>query len=322
MYDNYDDDEDSIVSMTDFLAGPKDANAPGVTPSSSRTTPRVVPIVIPTSGPQLYEYRRAQWLQPTSSGVVAASASASGSEDMRVSKSHARLEAIVNQQGVEEDEGIWKQYLSAVHESLVGGKRLKKGIKLNLAVKILRAGWLRDGTWDTAAAASFTPTPSNGPSTTSSGTAVSPQPPHSSGLATPQIPREYRRGGLRALITRTLSPWDSRSSNTTPTTSTTSTYTASSTTYAKSAPSTNYSQSTIKVSAQANNRMKSSSTLSKVLPFGLKSVRRMLGGRPPDDIVVPDGREITGILDMMHEAPFPYKAMQSSHQRNRSASVF
>ena len=59
--------------------------------------------------------------------------------DPKVVKSHGRLEAIISQEGVEEDDGVWKQYLSGVHESLVGGKRLKKGIKLNLAVSRLVA---------------------------------------------------------------------------------------------------------------------------------------------------------------------------------------
>ncbi|KAG8846166.1 hypothetical protein FRB96_002065 [Tulasnella sp. 330] len=307
MYDDYEDDEESIVSMTDFLAGPKDGKAAaGAIPS--------VPIRIPTSGQALYEYRRAQWLRPTSSRVAAVGSITL--EDERVSRSHARLEAIVNQQGVEEDDGVWRQYLSAVHESLVGGKRLKKGIKLNIAVKILKAGWLRDGTWDTAAAASFG-APSNGPSTASSGTAVDP-PPRLSDVITPLIPTREPQRGLRALIAKKMTPWDMRS-----TTTTTNTPTASTSAFTiKSAPSMAWSQSTLKLSTPQN-RPRAKSAISKVLPSFAMNVRKMFGQSPAEDEAAVDGREVTGMLDMMDEAPFPYRAQQkTSHSRNRSASVF
>jgi len=105
-------------------------------------------------GPSFYEARRAQWLMPTPEGAAAAASIDADAQDSR-----RKLEIVMEQPGAEEDEMLWRQYLHAVHEGLIGGKRFKKGVGLGIAVKILRAGWLRDGTWDTASAASLSTGP-------------------------------------------------------------------------------------------------------------------------------------------------------------------
>ena len=91
-----------------------------------------------------------------------------------------RLGEVLSRPHVIEDEDIWEDYLKSIHSKLLGGSRLKKGMSLahavssdrlpvafhpalialfmtllthfsapyfNSQVKILHAGWLRDGTW-------------------------------------------------------------------------------------------------------------------------------------------------------------------------------
>ncbi|KLT40934.1 hypothetical protein CC85DRAFT_329495 [Cutaneotrichosporon oleaginosum] len=41
----------------------------------------------------------------------------------------------------------WHGGVSSVHRSLTGSKRLSKGLRLGLVIRILRAGWIKDGTW-------------------------------------------------------------------------------------------------------------------------------------------------------------------------------
>ncbi|KAG8921521.1 hypothetical protein FRC00_008533, partial [Tulasnella sp. 408] len=188
------------------------------TPSSSSAEPPPVP----TLGPDYYELRRQEWLRPATPSASAGAASndaqsttsssSSGTVEKRKNKveddsSRARLESLLSVPGAEEDDELWKAYLHTVHDGLVGGKRFKKGIKLAVAVKILKAGWLRDGTWDTAAAASMNSIPTTstitaaGPSTgiaqATSPTASSRR--HSS-ITTPSTGLSASRG-LRALLT-------------------------------------------------------------------------------------------------------------------------
>lgn len=41
----------------------------------------------------------------------------------------------------------WNGGLGGVHRNLTGSKRLARGLRLGLVIRILRAGWVRDGTW-------------------------------------------------------------------------------------------------------------------------------------------------------------------------------
>ncbi|KAG8918949.1 hypothetical protein FRC01_001559, partial [Tulasnella sp. 417] len=188
------------------------------TPSSSS----VEPPPVPSLGPDYYELRRQQWLRPVTPSPPAdanasndaqsttSSSSSSGTVAKKnkggIDSSRVRLESLLSAPGAEEDDELWRTYLHTVHDGLVGGKRFKKGIKLAVAVKILKAGWLRDGTWDTAAAASMNsiPTssvtaagPSNAVAQAASPTGSSRR--HSS-ISTPTTGISASRG-LRALLT-------------------------------------------------------------------------------------------------------------------------
>ncbi|KLO08435.1 hypothetical protein SCHPADRAFT_835333 [Schizopora paradoxa] len=63
------------------------------------------------------------------------------------SPSRIKLEALLNQPGAVESEEVWKAGLKNVWKGLVGGNQLRKRLPLSIVLKILQAGWLRDGTW-------------------------------------------------------------------------------------------------------------------------------------------------------------------------------
>jgi len=92
-------------------------------------------------GPAFYDRRRWRWIS-------------SGSRDTPVVEDRERpsialekLEQVLKRPGVLEDDDIWDRYLKTVHSKLVGGTTVRKGMSLSYAIKILQAGWLRDGTW-------------------------------------------------------------------------------------------------------------------------------------------------------------------------------
>lgn len=60
----------------------------------------------------------------------------------------ARLELLLQRPGVEELDSTWRDAgLEVVWRMFNQGKVLKEGMKLGVLVKILRASWIRDGTW-------------------------------------------------------------------------------------------------------------------------------------------------------------------------------
>ncbi|KAF8607795.1 hypothetical protein BDV93DRAFT_603570 [Ceratobasidium sp. AG-I] len=95
----------------------------------------------PTSGPAFFELRRKQWrnAQPKEG--------TSASNPARDSTSHARLETVVTSPGYEYNDSVWNTYLKSVNERLKGGVTLRKPLPLWIVIRVLRAGWMRDGTW-------------------------------------------------------------------------------------------------------------------------------------------------------------------------------
>ncbi|KAI5451879.1 hypothetical protein NCC49_001181 [Naganishia albida] len=64
-----------------------------------------------------------------------------------------RLEALLAEPGAEESEKLWRQGgLEAVWRMLTGSKTLKQPMRLGLVIRILKAGWIRDGTWPSSLA--------------------------------------------------------------------------------------------------------------------------------------------------------------------------
>ncbi|KAF8759591.1 20S proteasome subunit beta 3 [Rhizoctonia solani] len=127
----------SDVSDTSLQA----PNDPIQAPFSGQTGSSTEPIS-PTSGPEFFELRRRQWLaaQPSTT-------SDQSSRPAPDSSSHARLEAIVTSPGYEFDDAIWETYLKNVNDRLKAGITLRRPLPLWIVIRVLRAGWMRDGTW-------------------------------------------------------------------------------------------------------------------------------------------------------------------------------
>lgn len=130
----------------------------------------------PTWGPAYFEIRRNLWrtghlylsqnpvppnqpVEPsttlTSALALSASTSTSSSQPpKRPLTSLERLEISLAKPHAEESEEIWKKGgLKDIYKCLNDGKKLAKGMRLGLVIKILRAGWLHDGTWPSSAVA-------------------------------------------------------------------------------------------------------------------------------------------------------------------------
>src|ERR1700733_4887146 len=105
-----------------------------------------------TFGPNVFERRRQLWArgQPLDDDLPTSTSVASGLDPSKSSKGYdrpkrsnpsvealKRLDDILASPNVDADDEIWKSYLSDVHHRLVGGNRLRKGLKLSQAVSNL-----------------------------------------------------------------------------------------------------------------------------------------------------------------------------------------
>nr|XP_031863299.1 uncharacterized protein CI109_001174 [Kwoniella shandongensis]KAA5530371.1 hypothetical protein CI109_001174 [Kwoniella shandongensis] len=120
-------------------------------------------IEIPSSGLEFFEYRRRLFLAglsspstPTTStlpptylvsGNLPPPAVIPPNRDRDTPTAVKRLEEVLSVDGAEELQETWDQGVGSVARSLHGGKRLAKGLKLGLVIKILRASWIQEGLW-------------------------------------------------------------------------------------------------------------------------------------------------------------------------------
>ncbi|KAJ9125683.1 hypothetical protein QFC22_000645 [Naganishia vaughanmartiniae] len=64
-----------------------------------------------------------------------------------------KLELLMAEPGADENEKVWRQGgLEAVWRMLTDSKTLKQPMRLGLVIQILKAGWIRDGTWPSSLA--------------------------------------------------------------------------------------------------------------------------------------------------------------------------
>ncbi|KAH9966028.1 hypothetical protein BC827DRAFT_1116674, partial [Russula dissimulans] len=92
---------------------------------------------LPPPGPDHFSARRALWTTPTAASRLG----------QAPSTSRVRLESLLDEPGALELPSVWDAGLNKVWKGLVGGGRLKNFLPLRAVVKILYAGWRRDGTW-------------------------------------------------------------------------------------------------------------------------------------------------------------------------------
>ncbi|KAL4076132.1 hypothetical protein J3A83DRAFT_4370326 [Scleroderma citrinum] len=96
---------------------------------------------LPPPGPAHYAARRTLWLTPTKVP-----------EHSPSSSSRLRLEQLLGQPGAVHSDEAWKDGVEKVWKGLVGGGRLRRRLPMNLVIKVIHAGWLRDPeTWPAGA---------------------------------------------------------------------------------------------------------------------------------------------------------------------------
>ncbi|KAI6105851.1 hypothetical protein F5141DRAFT_1126407 [Pisolithus sp. B1] len=151
-----------FVSKFQKLAGKLHYNiarslpAPSVVPPCHSDTQHpnyLVGANLPLPGPAHYAARRALWLTPTKVPDHAPSSS-----------SRLRLEQLLSQPGAVRSDEAWKGGVQKVWNGLVGGGRLRRRLPMNLVIKVIHAGWLRDPeTWPSGAEATPPSPPSSLP---------------------------------------------------------------------------------------------------------------------------------------------------------------
>ncbi|KZP24525.1 hypothetical protein FIBSPDRAFT_668002, partial [Athelia psychrophila] len=99
---------------------------------------------LPPPGPSHYSARRQLWLAQTGRSPPPPAPSTS----------RERLEELLSMPGAATNDEVWKAGVERVWRGLVTGGRLKRRLPMNLVIKIIHAGWLRDPeTWPAGAAA-------------------------------------------------------------------------------------------------------------------------------------------------------------------------
>lgn len=90
-------------------------------------------------GPNCYLRTREQWLRGELKSGRAGSSSQSRTSSRKADNNSGdalrQLDEVLDTPGVEDDLDLWKRYLSEVHSKVVGGTKVKKGFKLNQAVR-------------------------------------------------------------------------------------------------------------------------------------------------------------------------------------------
>ncbi|KAF7792905.1 hypothetical protein EIP86_004007 [Pleurotus ostreatoroseus] len=90
--------------------------------------------LLPPSGPAHFAARRALWRRPISFPPP------------RTEQS-AKLRELLDQEGAVDSDEVWNNGLDKIWKGVTSGERLKRRLPMRYLIKILQAGWVRDGTW-------------------------------------------------------------------------------------------------------------------------------------------------------------------------------
>ncbi|WRT66408.1 uncharacterized protein IL334_003364 [Kwoniella shivajii] len=117
-------------------------------------------IEIPSTGLEFFEYRRRLFLAglplpPNPTGQARDTIKIPiqppdpipSPERPFASPAVRRLEELLAEEGSEELQVNWERGVGMVAKSLHAGKRLARGLRLGLVIKILKASWIQDGLW-------------------------------------------------------------------------------------------------------------------------------------------------------------------------------
>ncbi|EKM59801.1 uncharacterized protein PHACADRAFT_181764 [Phanerochaete carnosa HHB-10118-sp] len=113
--------------------------------SKSVSTPRLTPFeeamanaALPEPGPAYFTARQAIWRVPRS---------VQPSQSRPEPRRSKGLQSILQEEGPLDKQEYWESGLDKIWKGLIGGQRLKERLPLRDLIKILQAGWIRDGTW-------------------------------------------------------------------------------------------------------------------------------------------------------------------------------
>jgi len=95
------------------------------------------PVMLPPPGPEFYETRRVLWLTPRNGAPRPRSPSSS----------RAKLEELLSRPDAVTSETVWEAGVKSVWKGLLNGGKLRRTLPLWVVVKVLKAGWIRNGTW-------------------------------------------------------------------------------------------------------------------------------------------------------------------------------
>ncbi|KZT34194.1 hypothetical protein SISSUDRAFT_1053158 [Sistotremastrum suecicum HHB10207 ss-3] len=98
---------------------------------------------LPPPGPDHYEARRLRWVTPKSSK----SPNQKSREDPSQNSSRTRIVELLDAPDAIYNEDTWNSGLKSIWKGLSAGSKLRKRLPLSLVLKIVQAGWVRDGTW-------------------------------------------------------------------------------------------------------------------------------------------------------------------------------
>ncbi|RPD67349.1 hypothetical protein L226DRAFT_529695 [Lentinus tigrinus ALCF2SS1-7] len=118
----------------------RDSLSPQPTSQDTAMSPyqeRLAAAHLPPPGPEYFNARRALWLVPGPNHSI----------PTETNSSRRRLEALLATRDALEDEVVWQTGVDRVWRGLLNGARLKHRLPLALILKILQAGWIREGTW-------------------------------------------------------------------------------------------------------------------------------------------------------------------------------
>ncbi|WVQ67621.1 uncharacterized protein L199_005824 [Kwoniella botswanensis] len=118
-------------------------------------------IEIPSTGIKFFEYRRRLFLAgfplptPPPGGIIPPTYLVPAPPDPLpamnpsdvTSSAVQRLENVLKEEGSEELQETWENGVGKIARSLHDGKRLARGLRLGLVIKILKASWIQDGLW-------------------------------------------------------------------------------------------------------------------------------------------------------------------------------
>ncbi|WWC94228.1 hypothetical protein V866_001068 [Kwoniella sp. B9012] len=118
-------------------------------------------IEIPSTGLKFFEYRRRLFLAglplptPPANCEIPATYLVPAPPDPLpaidpsdvTSSAVQRLEDVLKEEGSEELQETWENGVGRIARNLHDGKRLARGLRLGLVIKILKASWIQDGLW-------------------------------------------------------------------------------------------------------------------------------------------------------------------------------